>query len=232
VRWEGHWGLVSVSALLPLVIAIAACAASTGDSRVGPSPTFEKVPPSGLKPPTSYPIPASNCIVQTSVVDSAPNTMENVAGFSSAVVIGTFDGYGEAAWNTQDGKRPTNYPEVDIGVLIYRPVGITPDTVLRGSPASGVNARVVGGQVGRDSAHYSDEPILQVGGRYVFFVQPEWDPKNTRSTDPWVIWAWPVNANDMVQTPLEGEVPVSTLARIVAGTPMTVPPTPMPRAAP
>ncbi len=189
---------------------------------VAPGASFDKAQASGATPPAVYPTAGSSCISTNTIVSSVDPTMANLAQFSNAVVIGTFDGYGEAQWNTKGASAPATASERRLGVWIYRPIKISPTVVLRGSAAAVVNARVKGGMVGCDSAYYSDTPVLKQGATYVFFVEPEWDPGEARSTDPWVLWAWPQNVDGTVQTPLEGDVSVAALGQVIAGTPSTV----------
>ncbi len=217
--------LVRLVALFAVVGLVSACVAAPGASE-------GKVPPSGVGPPTSYPSPGSSCITQTSVVNAVESTMENLAKFSTAVVVGTFDGYGSAQWNTPNGERVATDADKRLGVWIYRPIKITPKSALRGVPSSVVGARVEGGAIGCDSNRFSNEPVLKEGGSYVFFLAPEWDPKHARSLDPWVLWAWPLNADGTVHTPLEGDVPISALSQVLADTPLLVLPTTTPPAAP
>jgi hypothetical protein len=208
-------GLIATAAL------ISACVASPGAS-------INKVEPSDAAPPTSYPSPGSKCISNNTVVTTADPTMTNLARFSTGVVIGTFNGFGDAEWNTPSGLAPVTAAEKSLSVWIFRPIKITPSSALRGDPSIVVNARIKGGNVGCDSAHYSDEPVLKDGASYVFFLEPEWEPKEARATDPWVLWAWPVNPDGTVRTPLEGDVSLTDLTQVVATTPIMVLPTPMP----
>ena len=175
---------------------------------------------------TASPTPGPTCLNIGAEVDSAPETMANLAAFSSAVVVGRFDGEDPAQWNTRSGERPRG--SSNLGVLIFRPIRITLTTVLRGAPGAVLGARVEGGDIGCDSNHLSNELRLGAGARYVFFLQPEWDPANARSLNPWVLAAWPLEPDGSVLSPLEGDLPIATLRHVLATTPVR----PLPTAGP
>lgn len=217
--------LTSLVALFMVVGLVSACVAAPGASD-------GKVAPSDAVPPTSYPSPGSSCITERSEVNAVESTVENLAKFSTGVIVGTFDGYGTAQWNTPTGEQVATDADRRLGVWIYRPIKITPTKALRGDPSMVVGARVAGGEIGCNSDRYSDEPVLKEGASYAFFLEPEWDPKHARSTDPWVLWAWPLNGDGTVRTPLEGDVAISILSQVIANTPLLVLPTPMPPAVP
>lgn len=217
-----------------LVAAVAGCTRAPGavgpTERPGvvaaseaPSRPIIKVPPSGAVAPTSSPSTGSKCLQVTTAVNAGPETTNQLARFASDVVVGTFDGLGEAQWNTSGGQRPTS--DTGLSVLIFRPIKITPTTALRGSTASVASARIEGGDIGCDYQHFDNELVLKPGGTYTFFLVPEWDAKHARSTDPWVLWAWPTSADGTVTSPTEGDISTSALSKTLAENPATGLPT-------
>jgi hypothetical protein len=191
-----------------------------------PSSPIVKVPPSGSVPPTSSPNTGSKCLQVSTAVNAGPETLNQLAMFASDVVVGTFDGLGEAQWNTADGQPPAS--DSELSVLVFRPIKITPTTALRGSMSSVASARIEGGDIGCNYQHFDNELDLKPGGTYTFFLVPEWDAKHARSTDPWVLWAWPTSADGTVTSPTEGDISTSDLSKTLAENPATGLPTPTP----
>jgi hypothetical protein len=129
-----------------------------------------KVPPSGDQPgaePSLQPI----CLSRSHAVDTVPATIQSVAQVAPTVVVGTFEGYGDAQWNSPTGARPG--PDDGGVTLIYRSVKLTPTAILRGSMADASNVFVPGGDIGCNHETFDSDPSLEVGTDYVFFLQSD-----------------------------------------------------------
>lgn len=176
-------------------------------------------------PSTKVPGPVSTVTVSTSLapgcanilvtVDWWPMTMANLAQVSNVIVVGTFTGYGPAAWNTPSGSAPGTISDTEPAHL-YRPAQIDASQVLRGSATSVANARVNGGDLGCVHYRYDDALALQPSRRYVFFFQPAMDSASHLLPSLWLYQAWPLSPSDVVQTTLEGPVPLSDLVHVIA----------------
>jgi hypothetical protein len=119
-----------------------------------------------------------------------------------------------------------------VAIVAYRSVVISNPKSLRGDASILGTARVKGATLGCDRVRYSDEPMLTPGEGYVFFLQSAWDSKTTGASDPWIAEAWPLDSNGIVQTPLEGPVPIDSLTKVVADTPVWARPSSSPQSAP
>jgi hypothetical protein len=97
--------------------------------------------------------------------------LEPLTRISNLILIATFDGYGDATWNTPDGSRPTSeeFRNSSYDVTIIRGVQMTVDEDLRGTTAEAADIYVRGGTVGCDTIAYSDAQQLLFGSRYVFY---------------------------------------------------------------
>ena len=73
--------------------------------------------------------------------------------------------------------------------------------------------------------HYrvEPEPAVEVGHRYVLFFTPGQDSDRRLVAIPSLFQAWPIDASDMVRTPLDGRIPVSRVAQVVSTTPEASP---------
>ena len=109
-------------------------------SAVQPSPSV--VPSTVVEPtPTSQPVvtpeltPEASCYHLLVEVDYLPQPLTAVARRSRSVAVGTFAGYGQAAWNTPDGQRPTQAALRRSSAMIFRLVNVTDVEMLRGDAA-------------------------------------------------------------------------------------------------
>jgi hypothetical protein len=150
-----------------------------------------------------------------------PRTLAAMAGMSPAIVVGTFQGYGTARWNTPGGTRPTSAEFNSTSARLVRPVSVSVQSSVRGAAASVSHAIVRGGQLGCDVSNFSDTPILTVGSRYVFFLVPIANSTGTPSADLLVLEAWPIDASDIVQTREDGPVPLSRISTVAAQIPFS-----------
>lgn len=136
-----------------------------------PLPTYDFKTPRASPTHGEWELP--DCYDSEVQVDVYPQ-VETLVGMSSAIVIATFDGYGEPRWSTVSGERPTTeeYLESDYVVAIVRDVHLDVEAFLRGSEADLSGAYVRGGQLGCDRFTFSDVPELETGDRAVYFVGP------------------------------------------------------------
>jgi hypothetical protein len=146
--------------------------------------------------------------------------MANLASVATDIMTATFEGYGASEWNTPTGARPP--ADANLAVWMFTRVKVAPSAVLRGNAPVGASLRVRGGTIGCDSESYDATMPLTVGTSYTIFAVPEWE-KNSASADPWLMWAWPVNPDGTIQSPLEGSVTPGQLSKAVSDTPLGAP---------
>lgn len=191
----------------------------------GPSPPIIKVPPSGSVPPSSYPNTGSKCLQVTTALNAGPETMSQLAMFASDVVIGTFDGLGGAQWKTPDGQRPADVQDSQSSFSdrsrSLRRQRFEAQCPLWQAPGSRAATLVA-------TFSTSTTSLTSSRGTYTFFLVPEWNAKHARSTDPWVLWAWPTSVDGTVTSPTEGDVSTAALSKTLADNRATGLPTPTP----
>ncbi len=167
---------------------------------------------------TATPYP---CQAITVIADGPEPSVENNAVHAASVFVGRVIEVGEARWNTPDGERPASAPLPDTPI-IYRPVTVEIVAAIRG-PENGerVVLDLLGGEVGCDSVSYAGLPVLTMGGTYaVFHAPPAGVPSTARTTA-----MWPVDG-DVVVTPVDGELTIAQLRRMVEAVPFRPFPTP------
>jgi hypothetical protein len=168
-----------------------------------------------------------NCINVQTNVDWWPMTVDNVAGASTDVIVGTFKSYTPAQWNTPDGKRPAGVVTDQMPAHLIRHVVIVQPRAIRGRVGDAARSRVSGGDLGCDHYFQSDDLSLTPDQRYVFFYIALPPSAGGPPDDAWLYQAWPISSDDIVQTSLDGAIPLSQLESKVAQTPLrTPPPTP------
>jgi hypothetical protein len=141
--------------------------------------------------------------------DEIPPTLSQRGGVSSDVLVGNFEGFGDPYWDTADGNRPSS-EEVGSGhARILTPVVLSIDRELKGRSESASTATISGGQIGCDVFLVSGNPVLDADARYVLFLTEVLTERD--ATVPRLIAAWPVDANDIVDTPLDGELTLDEL---------------------
>jgi hypothetical protein len=165
------------------------------------------------------PSPAATiaCGSEVIIVDGVLPTIKNVAIESQVIAIGTVEAIGTPSWNTATGAGPTvgfdGHPAS--GFAIYRPITISVATPIKGSTATSLNARLIGGSIGCYSVKLSSGPDPVVGGRYAFFLDASADP----STALTVGEAWPVTADGKIKTDYDGVVTIAALIKAVDAAP-------------
>jgi hypothetical protein len=173
--------------------------------------------------------PDPSCINVQTNVDWWPMTIDNVAGASTDVIVGTFKSYAPTQWNTPDGKRPAGVVTDETPAHLIRHVVIDQPRAIRGKVGDAAHSRVNGGDLGCDHYIQSDSLGLTPDQRYVFFYIPVPSSEAGPPNDVWLYQAWPIGSDDIVQTGLDGDIPLAQLESKVAQTPLwTPPPTPTP----
>jgi hypothetical protein len=175
------------------------------------------------------PLPAPSCVDMSIIAEQSitPRSMADLAAKSVVVVVGTFGGYGAAVWDTPDGKRPpaADFLDYSKAPMLERPISIDVQTTIRPPGPGTLQATVRGGQIGCDRIAITDDDTqdLIVGNRYLLFISPLGDINGNLSSIPTVVDAWPVGGGDLVQTPQEGNVPISAVSAVMARVPCTWP---------
>src|ERR1700690_147680 len=159
-----------VAAVAPGASAMATASQSTAIGAVVPTDSAGNYVKSPDLQATYAPAPQGGCLVTQIVGDPGPRTIASTAAMSQSILVGTFQGFGAARWNTPGGIRPTSAEFRSTSAVLERPVSITGGTTLRGSPTSLRPAGGRGGQLGCDSIVATDTPVLDLGSRYVFFL--------------------------------------------------------------
>ena len=204
-------------ALTAFAILSAACV--TAGLSPDPSPTgFDKPP--HTDPPLLF--PTAQCIDETIPIgQEVPRTIDNMAMMSEVVVVGEFMGIGKARWDTPDGSRPKDL--IQEPAVIIRPVLIETETAVRGDPSRAALAFLRGGTIGCDRMLFAGEPVPTEGSRYAFWLLRSTDSRGTLVPDLGLLEAWPIDANEIVQTPLDGKLSLNDLASRVAKVPYSPP---------
>ena len=216
-------------ALVTIVCALAyGCVAAPGSKDTGSpdssaSLNADPAATGFVKPSGSVidvPVPSPSCFLMDVSGDQIiPRTVHNMAAMSSAVVVGTFQGYGAAHWNTPNGMRPSAAEFQATPARIVRSVTIGVQSSVRALKTGAIHAVVRGGSLGCDQISYSDTPSLTQGSRYIFFLVPISDSTLNLSSDLLVLEAWPIGNGDSVQTRAEGSVPLGQLKQSISATP-------------
>lgn len=169
-----------------------------------------------------------NCVNILTYVDWWPMTVDSVAGASTDVIVGTFKSYTPAQWNTLDGKRPAGVVTDETPAHLIRHVVIEQPRAIRGRVGDAAHSRVDGGDLGCDHYNIQSGMIqLTPDQRYVFFYIHLPSSAGPPPDDMWLYQAWPISPDDIVQTSLDGAIPLSQLESKIAQTPLeTPPPTP------
>ena len=166
---------------------------------------------------TSTPDPS--CINVQTNVDWWPMTVDNVVSRSTDIIVGTFKSYTPARWNTPDGKRPAGVVTDETPAHLIRHVVIEQPRAIRGRVGDAAHARINGGDLGCDRYFQSDNVGLTPDQRYVLFCIPLPPSAGPPPDDVWLYQAWPIGSDDIVQTSLDGAMPLSQLESRIAHAP-------------
>jgi hypothetical protein len=147
------------------------------------------------------------------IIDGVLPTIKNLAIESQVIAIGTVEAIGTPSWNTATGAAPPLGIDGHSasGFAIYRPITISVETPIKGSTATTLNARLIGGVIGCYSFKLSSGPDPVVGGRYAFFLDASADP----ATELTVGEAWPVGADGRIRTEYDGIVTTAALIEAI-----------------
>lgn len=193
-----------------------------------PSPTPRAIVASPSQKPG--PTPEASCYDLRIEVDYVPSTLGDVARRSEAVAVATFAGYGQAAWNTPDGKRPSESQLRASDPIIVRRVHLDDVTMLRGDAATVEVAQWVGGQLGCDSITFSEPEDLVPGTRYVMFLSDvfafsDYATSGNTTMVPAIGVALALNASDVATAEVEGPISLTRIMKTVRDNPY-LPPAP------
>jgi hypothetical protein len=180
----------------------------------GPSPTpFVDVPldSRGPVPPGCYEVVA--------IPSAGPPSIERLTGLAAAILVGTFEGHDAARWNTPDGHRPTPSELMETSARLHRPLHITVEQAIRGEPDDAGHAFDPGGRLDCDLTAIAGGRELTLGRRYVFLLMAVEDSVGAMAGDLLLIDAWPVGADDIVETPGEGSKPLADLVKAIERVP-------------
>jgi hypothetical protein len=202
----------NVAFLVVIAVAIAACVPApphpAAAATSSPTP-FVEVPldSRGPVPPGCYEV-----VAQPS--QEAPS-IEHLTRTATSILLGRFEGHDVARWNTPDGHRPTPSELIETSARLHRPLRMTVERVLRGEADDAVNAFDAGGQLDCDLTALAGGRELTLGRRYVFFLLAVTNSVSATVGDLQLIDAWPVGADDIVETPGEGSKPLADLVEAI-----------------
>jgi hypothetical protein len=146
-------------------------------------------------------------------------SIEQLSKVAPAVFVATFNGYGEAFWDTTDGKAATQDVVQRGDAQILTPLTLDVNGEVKGKREVADHAVVFGGTIGCDVFTSSENPALSAGSKYVMFLVPR-TKGGTGTGDAWLVGAWQVGPTGEVATPVEGARSLRQLVReIQAGKP-------------
>jgi hypothetical protein len=144
-------------------------------------------------------------------------TIERLSKRSPVVLDATFKGYGTPFWDTSDARRPTPEDVNSGAAQILTPVELDVTDALKGEAQGAGRVVVWGGEIGCDRFTTDQVPDIVAGSRYVIFLLPQTKPEGPTGNS-WIVAAWPVNAKEEVETPLDGPRSLAQLkAEILTG---------------
>ena len=180
-------------------------------------------------PSLIYPEPPQDfksCGSVTMHIDSAPATVETLAGFGWDFVVADVVGAEQAIYNTPDGKRPDAFssrpsgpPAIPDGEpAVYTPIRIDVVSAVRGSFDTGpAQVLVLGGRVGCFTMRVYPVPAIEKGSRYVLALDEvlDSDGKDALPLEEAKL-VWPVDPNGVVLTDA-GLMSLDELTAVVQG---------------
>jgi hypothetical protein len=206
VWWRTDGGTAAGSVGAASTLAFAPSPSPVGT--IGASPSVAASP---------SPVASIACGSEVLIIDGVLPTIKNLTIQSQVIAIGTVEAIGTASWNTATGAAPPigvdGHPAS--GFAIYRPITISVATPIKGSTATTLNARLIGGSIGCYSVKLSSGPDPVVGGRYAFFLDVSAGP----ATEPTVGEAWPVTADGRIKTAYDGMVTTAALIKAIDAAP-------------
>jgi len=211
--------IIVVAALAPLIVG-----GGIGPSRsslpgvAGGSPAVQSVaatdtvlvPLDPSSPPEELVGP---CLSHSTVFDRAITTVEQDASASTAVVVGTVVGIGRAQWNTADGLAPER-PSIEPS-RVLRLLRVEVETIVKGTAPTVATTWIPGGVIGCHRFEMGGYPPVEVGSRYVFFINAS--APRTKLEGVLGVWQmWSV-VGDRVNTAFEGRLPLATFIERASG---------------
>ena len=205
--------LIRPLAALAIAALVAACVTEAGGTTPDPSASY-------LTTPRATEATASDeCGALYVEGTPVPVTIQKLVSQGRALIIGTVTAIEPSMFNTSDGKRPRGFGTMQGGLSNPSAHIITPVVVLlskdinSGLKPGSVNAYIKGGTVGCYQEKVSFAPDLAVKNRYVFVLQDGTNADGKHSKDrPEIVYAYPVDADDMVQTD-QGKISVSDVIK-------------------
>jgi hypothetical protein len=198
-----------------------------GESTVSsPPPTLT---PAGSAHSSPSPIPSDDpgdgCGTATLSIDYDPLSVASLAQYGWDFVVADIEGFGEAAFNTDDGEPPPGYvsasssphPNPSAQTLIYTPANVDVVRSLSGPVQPGAGQFLLaGGTVGCYTIRVSPSPQVEAGSRYVLVITDAMDSEGEHALPVQeATFAWPVSGAGMVVT-VDGLMTIDELAGIVA----------------
>ena len=100
---------------------------------------------------------------------------------------------------------------METSARLHRPLRIAVEQAPRGSADDATHAFDPGGRLDCDLTALAGGRELEAGRRYVYFLLAVMDSVGAMSGDLQLVDAWPVGADDIVETPGEGPIPLADL---------------------
>jgi hypothetical protein len=224
-------GLVAIGLLF------SGCVAAGSTTPAPAATTFATASPAASTAPPEATAP---CVDVGMTVDYGPYTIAGmyVPGFfpemvgaptedvavGATIVVATVTGEEAGIFNTRDGSTPRGFgarppwpSDRQESAMIYTPVDLQVERTIRGDVLPGaLRAVTEGGTVGCSTFQVDDgPPRVEPGRRYVLFLSAAMDADGQR-TFPLqeVEFAWPIDAEDVVQT-VQGPMALVDLVRAI-----------------
>jgi hypothetical protein len=158
---------------------------------------------------------SADCYEVSVEASSKPHSLAGVAPDATDIVVAVFEGYGAAAWNTPDGRRPSRRDVQEKSARLVRPLALEVQAALRGSGSPKAIER--GGTLGCDVVTYSEDVALTQRQRYLFFLAPVADSEGQPSGNTALLAAWRIGQDDVVATAGEGPMTLADVRDFLAG---------------
>lgn len=192
---------------------------SPSQDPAGPAPTRSAAltfpSPMPTFPPLQSPRPSVACGEYTVIYDSLEPTIEYQGGTAPDVFVAELVAVGDA-FLVPSGAYEPGEGEGSIAIDAYRPVTLEVTEVAKGSDLPSTRSVMVpGGTVGCADFLVAGFVDLNVGQRYAFFVGDSGGslPSNPPALVTYA--AWPVTAEGVVRTPLDGDLTIDAFVAAV-----------------
>jgi hypothetical protein len=209
----GVVGLVRSNAVVLFAMAVAITACDPAPPRSGAPTSPSQTPFVDVPLDSRGPVP-SGCYEVVAMPSQDAPSIEHLDDLATSILVGTFDGHDAPRWNTPDGHRPTPSELMETSARLHRPLRITVEQAIRGESEDASHAFDPGGRLDCDLTAIAGGRELTPGGRYVFFFLAVTNSVGATLEDLQLADAWPVGADDVVETP--GEGPIALLDLVAA----------------